>query len=327
MNRLYFGDSLQWLSERTLFESRFDFPGAVNNLIPWDRRFSACGPPRILALLLLMGVLSTTANGQKEAPLNIHNEMMRITCKISGDGSIGTGFIVGKTDPAEENRFFYILITADHVLSDAKGENVTLTLRREKERDHWERVDFRLRIRSGSKPLWHKHPDVDLAGMLVGLPDDAMKNGVLPPTLLLKDDKIREYEITAGTELLCLGYPLGAEGNPQGFPILRSGKIASYPLLPTKEVKTFLFDFRVFPGNSGGPVYLYRENPVYGGGTHLGAIFGLIGVVTSEQSVVQTIQQLYEKREVQTPLSLAGVIPASFILELLDLIPIPSEKK
>ena len=30
-----------------------------------------------------------------------------------------------------------------------------------------------------------------------------------------------------GDELLCLGYPLGAEANDAGFPILRSGKIAS----------------------------------------------------------------------------------------------------
>jgi hypothetical protein len=316
MNRPSFGEILAWRRNEK------EFPYASVDVL--YHRIVQC-----LRTALTFGALISAigqVRAQSNKPMNIHNQMMEATCKITGDGSIGSGFIIGKPDPKQENHFFYTLITADHVLSSAKGENVVITIRREKSTDDWERLDLPVGIRSGGKQLWRKHPDVDLAGMLVSLPEGVMKNGVMPPTLLLSDEKIREFEITAGTELLCLGYPLGAEGNQEGFPILRSGKIASYPLLPTKKVKTFLFDFRVFQGNSGGPVYLYRENPVYGGGTHIGSVFGIIGVVTNEHSVIQTIEQLYEKREVKTPLSLAGVIPASFVAELIQSIPLPPAK-
>ncbi|MBV8594005.1 MAG: serine protease, partial [Caulobacteraceae bacterium] len=47
--------------------------------------------------------------------------------------------------------------------------------------------------------------------------------------------------------------------NPAGFPILRSGRVASYPVAPAKIFPTFLLDFAVFPGNSGGPVFMSED--------------------------------------------------------------------
>jgi hypothetical protein len=58
-----------------------------------------------------------------------------------------------------------------------------------------------------------------------------------------------------GDELLSLGFPRGLSANRAGFPILRVGRIASYPLSPVEAFPTFLLDFTVFPGNSGGPVF------------------------------------------------------------------------
>jgi hypothetical protein len=41
--------------------------------------------------------------------------------------------------------------------------------------------------------------------------------------------------------------------------------VASYPLAPAKIFPTFLLDFSVFPGNSGGPVFMtdqdHRHDP------------------------------------------------------------------
>jgi hypothetical protein len=48
--------------------------------------------------------------------------------------------------------------------------------------------------------------------------------------------------------------------NQAGFPILRSGRVASYPVAPAKIFPTFLLDFAVFPGNSGGPVFMRGES-------------------------------------------------------------------
>jgi len=256
--------------------------------------------------------------------MNINSQMMESTCKIAGRNSVGSGFILGRAFPNDSGRARYTLITAQHVLAGIQDENAVLTLRRRKSADQWERVDAPIRIRDAGEDLWIKHADVDLAAMYVALPDGVLKDSLLPTTLLLTDDALREFEIGPGAELLCLGYPLGAEANTLGFPILRSGKVASFPLLPTKEMKTFLFDFQVFKGNSGGPVYLYHTNPFYGGTTHIGSIQGIIGVVSNEQNVTQKTEMLFESREIRTPLSLGGVIPSSFICELLEKLPDPS---
>ena len=56
--------------------------------------------------------------------------------------------------------------------------------------------------------------------------------------------------------MMALGFPRGLAANAAGFPILRSGRVASYPIAPAKIFPTFLLDFSVFPGNSGGPVFM-----------------------------------------------------------------------
>ena len=115
-------------------------------------------------------------------------------------------------------------------------------------------------MRDGGKPLWYRHPEADVAAMIVPLPEEFLRqHDWLPEMLLAGDDRFREREITAGDELMCLGYPLGLESNPAGFPILRSGRIASFPITPSTVAKSFLFDIPVYGGNSGGPVFYDRK--------------------------------------------------------------------
>lgn len=66
---------------------------------------------------------------------------------------------------------------------------------------------------------------------------------------------MNEAEVGPGDELLSLGFPRGLSANRAGFPIVRAGRIASWPLTPISAFPTFLLDFAVFPGNSGGPVF------------------------------------------------------------------------
>jgi len=277
---------------------------------------------RLFALMLLL--LSHVAIAGDEPIINIHTAMMESTVKIVGNGSVGTGFIVGRPSATNPQQFFYTLVTANHVLAGVQGDAIILVLRRLNATGDWERIELSLQIRNGGKDLWKKHPDVDLAALFVRLPKHVVRT-VIPLSLMLSDKEIAEFEIGPGTELLCLGYPFGAESNPEGFPVLRSGKIASYPLLPTKKTKTFLFDFTVFRGNSGGPVYIYDKAPIYGGAMHVGATAGIMGLVTAERNITQKIEQLYEKRETITPLVLGEVIHASFIVDLVNSLPEPSK--
>jgi S1-C subfamily serine protease len=244
--------------------------------------------------------------------------MMEATCKIQGPGSMGTGFIIGKPDTNNTGNAFYTLVTADHVLSKMQGETAVLVLRQYRETDEWTRIEVPIRIRDGATPLWKKHPDVDIAGIFVRLPPNTVRT-LLTTAWLISDKQLTEYEIYPGMELMCLGYPFGAEANSLGFPILRSGRIASYPLTPTKTTKTFLFDFTVFRGNSGGPVYFMEKDPSYGGMRRIGtAIYGIIGLVIEERNITEHIQDLYEKKEKITPLQIGSVVHASFIKELVE---------
>ena len=162
-----------------------------------------------------------------------------------------------------------------------------------------------------NKDLFLKHKEADAAVMYVVLPKDLI--GEMVSTRYFADDKmLQEYEVHPGDELMCVGYPYGLSVNDWGFPILRTGVISSYPLTPARAVKFIGFDFRVFGGNSGGPVYFRFSNRYYQGETHLGSIAqSIIGLVTTQVSDPST----------NTPISLARIVPAQFIVETLDLLP------
>lgn len=144
--------------------------------------------------------------------------------------------------------------------------------------------------------------------MYVRIPANVI-NILIPAALFASDDELNRFEIHPGDELNCLGYPMGWESNPVGFPILRSGKIASYPICPTSDHPTFLFDFEVFGGNSGGPVFMVESSRVYNGATHIGTIQFVAGLGS---------QQALHSNE---RLALSVVIHAKYILEAINLLP------
>jgi len=61
--------------------------------------------------------------------------------------------------------------------------------------------------------------------------------------------------------MMTLGYPHGLSANVAGFPILRAGRLASYPVAPSANYPTFLIDLTAVPGNSGGPVFMTTTGP------------------------------------------------------------------
>lgn len=164
---------------------------------------------------------------------------------------------------------------------------------------------------------------MDVAVIYIRIPDDIVLP-LLPTGLLADDDMLSKFQIHPGDELECLGYPLGLASNDVGFPILRSGKIASYPLLPTSTTKSFLFDFRVFKGNSGGPVYFVANSRSYGGMIHLDeTVHFILGLVSEEKIVPQVTIGVYEQEVRQLQLGLAVVIHSSLIKQTIDMLPAP----
>ena len=112
---------------------------------------------------------------------------------------------------------------------------------------------LRIRDMAGDR-LWTKHPERDIAVMEISAPP-VFARAAIPLGWLASGEDLDSWQVGPGDELLTLGFPRGYSSNTAGFPILRTGRIASWPLTPVASFPVFLLDFPVFPGNSGGPVF------------------------------------------------------------------------
>jgi V8-like Glu-specific endopeptidase len=274
----------------------------------------------VAALLLLLVSSPVRADG----PFEINTTLMRSTFKVAGTGSAGTAFILGRRDVRDANKAHYVLVTAAHVLNKMQTDDAVLFLRK-KDGAGFQKIAFPIKVKKNGRPLWTTHPDADVAVMYVALPTEA-DLVLLSTDLLATDEVLEKFSIHPGDQLSCLGFPYGADANDAGFPVLRTGHIASYPLTPTKKTKVLLFDFNVFEGNSGGPVYFVDRNRTFGGTTNLGTtIQFLVGLVSQQSMIEEEVKSMSETRRVQHQLGIGIVIHASLIREALDLLPAPKD--
>jgi len=278
----------------------------------------------LAAIILFLPAICADAGIYDIKPHDISTRLMRSTFKIQGKNKKGTNifgtvFIVAEQDIKDPNFGYYVLLTAAHVLEDIKDNTATIILRR-LTGDTFVKYPYSINIRDNGKPLWVRHPKVDVAAMRVGLPKDADIH-LIATNLLATDKMLEKYEIHPGDDLLVLGYPYGQEANEAGFPILRSGKIASFPLTPTEKTLSFLLDFPVYEGNSGGPVFLYSQNRFYGGRINLGLVKFVVGIVSREWKLTEKLKTLDEFIIREHKLGLAVIIHARFLKDLVEMLP------
>jgi hypothetical protein len=239
---------------------------------------------------------------------------MESTFRISGPSgdpdsvTAGTVFFVSRPGKASSGGRSPVMVTAAHVLAGISGDSAVLLLRRRLPDGDMRSYEQPVRIREKGAPRWTAHPDADVAVLPVDLPAET-KAAPIAFELLATDEVFSRYEIHPGDELLSLGYPYGLPANTAGYPVLRSGKIASYPLIPARKHRKFLYDVQVHSGNSGGPVFFTASSRTYGGSHKVREISFIAGLV-STQAVVEG-----------QPLELAAVIPAHFIREAIELLP------
>jgi hypothetical protein len=278
-------------------------------------------------ILLVLFFLSPVAGLAQDFDLNV--VLMETTflmvgqAKNPGAQTLGTAFVLlrpfAAQPDAHQTSGRLVLVTAAHVLEEMMGSSATIMLRtRQNGATPWLRTPARVAIRSNGQPLWKKLPNADVAVMYVKWPLVSARtvDTTFAPTTLLADDELlkKVNAIGPGVELKVLGYPLGNPGNEIGFSILRTGVIASYPLLPTLNTRTFLLDFRVFQGNSGGPVY-FSQPIIRGSGFSCCPPQFIMGLVSQEALMSQPYSQLQ--------LQLGQIVHASVIRATIDLLPAP----
>lgn len=191
--------------------------------------------------------------------LDLSTELIQATVQLeqplgNGTRTVGTGFLISAPSPDGHPRT--VLVTANHVLEKMPGKDARIGYRIANGDGSWSYSPQPLRIRdSAGQELWTHHPSRDVAVIAVTAPA-AFARSAIPIDYLAGDETFSKYSVGAGDEMMALGFPRGLAANPAGFPILRSGRVASFPVAPARIFPTFLLDFAVFPGNSGGPVFV-----------------------------------------------------------------------
>lgn len=270
--------------------------------------------PRVRASLAALTISAWGAMGTavaadapatKSEPFDIVELMMKSTLRIEGrDGSTGTGFLLIEKD------YFPILVTAAHVLDRMPGSQVIVTLRRKTEAG-WIRQPVELAIRRGRDPIYVRNPDADVAAIYVKVDPSVVPAEMFMPEGLVDDDTLMAYGVRTGHEAFILSYPLGTMSNDEGFPILRGGHIATYPIYPMRYHRAFALDCEVHEGDYGAPVIVRLPTEVADDRTvkqreqeGLAFVIGLVGKPPESTSKLRVVT----------------VVPAPFILDTIGLL-------
>lgn len=274
---------------------------------------------RFLMLLIAAAVAGETLAAETS---DLNTQLMLATFKVATPDSTGTAFMLTRAATSDPKKTQFIAVTAGHVLARMKGDEATLHLRKREADGRYAKAPMPLKIRQGGKPTWTKHPTADLAVMYVSLPSDVSVPHI-SVELLASDSDLEKYEMHPGDMLRGIGFPHPNqfEANEAGFPVVRLGCIASYPLLPTKSTKTFFFDFNTFEGDSGGPVYLSENNRFYGGKTQEGRVQLILGLVSGQQFLDEEFKLAYQTGKFRHRLGLGIVVHATAIKEAITLLP------
>lgn len=198
-----------------------------------------------------------------DLPLELIHATVQLEQPLAdGTRTVGTGFLIAAPRPDGSPRT--VLVTAAHVFERMPSEKARVGYRVANADGSWSYTPQTLTIRDAAgEKLWTKHPTRDVAAISITAPE-AFAKAAIPLNWLAQDDTFGKEQVSAGDEMMALGFPRGLAANQAGFPILRSGKVASWPVAPANIYPTFLLDFSVFPGNSGGPVFM--SSPGGGGG-------------------------------------------------------------
>ena len=276
-----------------------------------------------IILLLLLSVVDLCGQPQVDSS-DLNTLLMHSTFLITGPKNgetgktaFGTVFILGTPLKSDPKRAAYTLVTAAHVLDDIGGNIAVVLMRTRTKEGTYRTFGYNLPIRNAGQPLYVEHATEDVAAMYIDMPDNVPLS-LLGADFLADDARLTDIELHPGDEAFCLGFPL-ATSTPGGFPILRTGRIASYPIIPTAKVKSIVFDLFLYPGNSGGPVYYIYDNRIMNGATQIGRWQGILGLVIQQEH--SSIPEFADK-----PLNLGVIVPAYFIRETLKRLPDPSAK-
>lgn len=249
-----------------------------------------------LAILVALTVAARADDGAEKLVL--------ATYKLANDGSTATGFAVCSDSNGEARCF---VVTAHHVLAQMKGDACLLVSRERHDDGTFRRREISIQIRENGEPRWNKHRDHDLA--VLRLP--AAINIKALPLECLASEQILE-SVSVGDAVWLAVFPERSEASGAGFPIVRSGGIASYPITPVKPHPMFLVDTTSWTGDSGGPVVHQTLRSSAGDPIVLGVVRGM-------RNITETVRESrFVERKINYPLGITEALHAALARELIE---------
>lgn len=230
---------------------------------------------------------------------------LRATIRLHGGGKSGTAFAV--TLPTDGDRpAAVVLVSAAHTFENMQGETATAVLRAAAGAG-WERRDTPVTIRSGTTPAWVRHPKADVAVLPWTVPA-----GVdLQPFPLASIAPAADFDagrVAVGQRVRVACFPAQTEANAAGWPVLRTGSIASHPLAPAATLERLFLDYAHYGGDSGSAVVVDEPD----------AAGRVIGVVVAMQRQTDRVTSPFEEKTVHTPLGLAITVPSPLLRETIE---------
>lgn len=244
---------------------------------------------------------------------------------ISNRHWIGTGFLYGMWTGKKEGTIEYykaFLVTNRHVVIN----NDEFYIRFNPVSNEAAK-DFRIsKINDDGTPNWTAHPNskIDVAVFSISLPVitqagmhfDYIKSN----HHVFTKEQMVEVGISEGDGVFALGFPMGILDSDRQYVIVRKGCIARVRDLYENRKTDFLCDVQVFPGNSGGPVFIKPEVTAVTGtkSNNKSALIGIVKSYIPYQDVAVSRQTGRHRVTFEENTGLAAVEPVNHINETIQ---------
>ena len=237
---------------------------------------------------------------------------------------IGTGFLYGMYTGVTEGEIEYhnvFLVTNKHVAQNHHQFFVKFNPTTDQSSK-----DFLIDKGTTGKTNYHGHsdPKIDVGVFSINV-ELVRKQGmkldyVKDNHTAFRLEQMRKMEISEGDGVYVLGFPMALLDTDRQYVIVREGCIARIRDLYEGRKSDFLCDALVFPGNSGGPVFIKPEVTAVNG-TKSNNKSGLIGIVKSYipyQDIAISAQTKRPRITFEENSGLSSVEPVDHIIQTIE---------
>ena len=183
-------------------------------------------------------------------------------------------------------------------------------------------------VNADGTPVWSPHPDPDIDVAIAHIDVNQLRaHGIYGHVLFSDQQQVltsrthaSDVGLSEGDECYVLGFPMGHVGGERSFVIVRSGIIARVRDWLAGASKEILIDANIFPGNSGGPVFVRPAATAIVGTSRIDRAWaiGLVSNYLAYQDVAISAQTGRNIMLMMENSGLASVVPFEFVLEAIN---------